>query len=95
MISWNWDVKTLEAYAILEGLKSIVRFLPAPRSLIVESDALEVIKCLNGDVEILSEFKNLLAKIAEEAVKIGGVSFVHGCHTGNAVAHCSELFFGM
>lgn len=60
-------------------------------SMLVESDALEVIKCLNGEVDILTEFRNFLVEIAAEAEKIGGISFVHGRRSGNAVAHCIAL----
>lgn len=54
----KWEVKTLEAKAILEGIKLIVSTCEKNQiPLEIESDSIVVVKSLAGDSEDLTEMK--------------------------------------
>lgn len=88
MINRKWNIKTLEAKAILEGLKKILDTCIQPWiSLEIESDALEVIKALSGETEDLKEMKAITDSIADHASRFAAIEYRHCCRSSNPVVH--------
>lgn len=71
----QWQIKSLEAFAILEGLKGLKKYLKIPPfPLMTESDSSAAIKMLNKEDVDLTEVSNIVASIEEMAQNFSVIS---------------------
>lgn len=75
--SKNWSIKGLEVKAMLEGMKSLRAIFGGNLELVIESDALRIVDCLNRKSEDLSKVKNIMEAIVALTLKLGRTSFKH------------------
>lgn len=70
-----------------EGLKLLHEKFGNSQEVEVESDALDLIRCLNKEDDNLMEIKNIVEAIKDLAPKLGVLSFKHCPRSHNGAAH--------
>lgn len=88
LIKTRTSIKTLESLAILEGLRHWTRVGNQDTNLLIESDAIEVIKLMTGLESDLTEINNVIEQIDESSLlRKDSFSFVCCLRACNAAAH--------
>lgn len=83
----KWSIQVLEAKAILEGMKATHNQFDDSLVIKIESDALQLVKCLNFEEDTLSETSIFTEAISAMASKMGKISFKHCPMSSNSIAH--------
>lgn len=84
----KWNIKSMEALAIKEGLKAYNQKISSRKlPVIVEADAMELVKSLNLEASDISESEVVVNEVIALTPEAGVVCFSKCPKRGNLVAH--------